>query len=118
MWDLHLSVMKPVVAHLIDDESVLSCMMFSEESPVILVGGSKGALYILRFVSTSQRECQEVQSNPALGNPGFDRPLAKLVCYKGSTCVLYRGGLISSLIDSPFTGPARILERMGDNMEV
>lgn len=60
MWDLNLSVMKPVVAQLIDDESVLSCMMFSEESPVILVGGSKGAVYILRFVSSQFTSLQSL----------------------------------------------------------
>lgn len=62
MWDLHLSVMKPVVAHLIDDESVLSCMMFSEESPVILVGGSKGALYILRFDGLLREQTDEAEA--------------------------------------------------------
>jgi hypothetical protein len=53
MWDLHLSVMKPIVAHTLapDDESLLSCMMFSEDAPLILLGGSTGAVYILRFVS-------------------------------------------------------------------
>lgn len=51
LWDLNLSVMKPVVAHTLapDDESLLSCMMFSEETPLILLGGSTGVVYVIRF---------------------------------------------------------------------
>uniref|UniRef100_A0A7I3ZWY7 Uncharacterized protein n=1 Tax=Physcomitrium patens TaxID=3218 RepID=A0A7I3ZWY7_PHYPA len=54
LWDLHLSVIKPVVAHLVDDigSGTLSCILFSEESPVILHGGSRGWISALRFVST------------------------------------------------------------------
>lgn len=57
LWDLNLSVMKPVVAHTLapDDESLLSCMMFSEETPLILLGGSTGVVYVIRFVSIPVR---------------------------------------------------------------
>ncbi|KAG0575392.1 hypothetical protein KC19_5G000900 [Ceratodon purpureus] len=63
MWDLHLSVMKPIVAHTLapDDKSLLSCMMFSEEAPLILLGGSTGVLYILRFDGLLKEETEELE---------------------------------------------------------
>ena len=47
------SVMKPVVAYLVDN-CVLSCMVFTEESPILLLGGSTGSIRILRYVRNSQ----------------------------------------------------------------
>lgn len=51
LWDMQNSVMKPVVVYLIDD-CVLSCMVFTEESPILLLGGSTGSIRILRYVRT------------------------------------------------------------------
>ncbi|KAL3678259.1 hypothetical protein R1sor_021215 [Riccia sorocarpa] len=48
IWDMAISVMKPTVIHNVEG-SKLSCLMFGDDVPVVLTGGSNGAVSVLRL---------------------------------------------------------------------
>lgn len=50
IWDLTVSAMKPVLKHFTEGVK-LSCLIFSEESPVICSAGNSGSINVLRLVS-------------------------------------------------------------------
>ncbi|KAL3150454.1 hypothetical protein ABBQ32_000284 [Trebouxia sp. C0010 RCD-2024] len=49
IWDLAASTLKPVAQHACDGRK-FSCMLFSEESPVVVAGGSNGGVQVLRLL--------------------------------------------------------------------
>lgn len=49
IWDLAVSTLKPVAQHSCD-RIKFACMLFCEESPVVVAGGSNGGVQVLRLV--------------------------------------------------------------------
>ncbi|DBA79036.1 TPA: hypothetical protein ACH3X1_008899 [Trebouxia sp. C0004] len=49
IWDLAASTLKPIAQHTCEGR-MFSCMLFSEESPVVVAGGSNGGVQVLRLL--------------------------------------------------------------------
>lgn len=49
IWDLAVSTLKPVAQHSCD-RIKFACMLFCEESPVVVAGGSNGGVQVLRLM--------------------------------------------------------------------
>ena len=49
IWDLAASTLKPIAQHTCEGR-MFSCMLFSEESPVVVAGGSNGGVEVLRLL--------------------------------------------------------------------
>jgi len=49
IWDLAASTLKPIAQHTCEGR-MFSCMLFSEESPVVVAGGSNGGIQVLRLL--------------------------------------------------------------------
>ncbi|CAM6095149.1 unnamed protein product [Calypogeia fissa] len=60
IWDMAISVMKPTIIHKVEN-SRLSCLMFAEELPVVLTGGSNGAVTVLRLDGFEKVESEAKQ---------------------------------------------------------
>ncbi|XP_024536381.1 WD repeat-containing protein 78 isoform X1 [Selaginella moellendorffii] len=49
IWDMAVTAMKPVIVYPFANTK-LSCLLFSEDAPVVLAGGSTGAISVFRLV--------------------------------------------------------------------
>lgn len=49
IWDLAASTLKPIAQHTCEGR-MFSSMLFSEESPVVVAGGSNGGVQVLRLL--------------------------------------------------------------------
>eukprot|EP00798_Chlamydomonas_sp_ICE-L_P023736 gene23736-9292_t len=58
IWDFDLSTVKPVVTHKAGQK--LSCMLFSERSPIVACGGESGAVSVFRLYNID-REYESVE---------------------------------------------------------
>jgi len=54
IWDLTTSTLKPLLSTTIQDR--MSCLVFSEASPVIVCGGASGSVYVYRLVGVERPE--------------------------------------------------------------
>lgn len=59
IWDLAASTLKPIAQHACDGRT-FSCMLFSEESPVVVAGGSNGGVQVLRLLDVDLHDDLEV----------------------------------------------------------
>ncbi|KAK3288194.1 hypothetical protein CYMTET_4329 [Cymbomonas tetramitiformis] len=53
VWDLSVSTLKPILAHTLE-ENKLSCLLFSEASPIVVCGGSNGSVSVFRLVGVDR----------------------------------------------------------------
>ncbi|GMH39829.1 hypothetical protein BSKO_07733 [Bryopsis sp. KO-2023] len=55
IWDISLSTMKPV-AHHVKAGAKLSCLLFSEKSPIVVCGSDNGVVGVYRMFNIERRE--------------------------------------------------------------
>lgn len=62
IWDVSESVLKPSLTHIMDGYR-LSCIMFAEGSPVVLVGNDSGSVSVFRMVGV-ENEAENLREQP------------------------------------------------------
>ena len=63
IWDISESVLKPSLTHIMDGYR-LSCISFSESSPVVMVGNDSGTVSVFRLVGVENPE-ELIREQPA-----------------------------------------------------
>ncbi|CAM6013417.1 unnamed protein product [Sphagnum balticum] len=60
VWDMQISVMKPIVVYYIEN-CVFSCLLFALETPILLLGGNTGSINVLRMEGFERNEDENVE---------------------------------------------------------
>lgn len=60
IWDISLSTMKPIAHHL-QPGAKLSCLLFSDKSPIVVCGSDKGVIGVYRLFNIERREDSSTQ---------------------------------------------------------
>merc|ERR1711871_958994 len=61
VWDVNTSTLKPVLTSQLENTK-LSCLLFSEASPVLVCGGSNGVVNVFRLVGVDSMDTVETQA--------------------------------------------------------